>query len=290
MTMKIQNLKRSYGMTRVLNGINLEIPRGTIVGLIGKNGAGKSTLMKIISKTIKQDSGEITGNENVGYLIESPKLYDNKTGLQNISYFSAISKKGNNIESVIDFLNRIGMSEAINKRVKKYSLGMKQKLGLGIALLNEPDYLVLDEPTNGMDIETSELVLNEFQKLVKEKNIGVLISSHKLDDVQSICREVAFIENGVIKDQENIKNIVRPIYNIRFASVQQSISFIDKQKLGKVQSRIAEVVIIESEKSLGEFISFFKSIKVEVEDISVSSKNLRDRYLNLANQGEKYGY
>ncbi|WP_161569460.1 MULTISPECIES: ABC transporter ATP-binding protein [Enterococcus] len=288
--MKIQNLKRSYGMTRVLNGINLEIPRGTIVGLIGKNGAGKSTLMKIISKTIKQDSGEITGNENVGYLIESPKLYDNKTGLQNISYFSAISKKGNNIESVIDFLNRIGMSEAINKRVKKYSLGMKQKLGLGIALLNEPDYLVLDEPTNGMDIETSELVLNEFQKLVKEKNIGVLISSHKLDDVQSICREVAFIENGIIKDQENIKNIVRPIYNIRFASVQQSISFIDKQKLGKVQSRIAEEVIIESEKSLGEFISFFKSIKVEVEDISVSSKNLRDRYLNLANQGEKYDY
>lgn len=91
--MKIQNLKRSYGMTRVLNGINLEIPRGTIVGLIGKNGAGKSTLMKIISKTIKQDSGEITGNENVGYLIENPKLYDNKTGLQNISYFSAISKK-----------------------------------------------------------------------------------------------------------------------------------------------------------------------------------------------------
>ncbi|QED60787.1 ABC transporter ATP-binding protein [Enterococcus durans] len=290
MTMKIQNLKRSYGMTRVLNGINLEIPRGTIVGLIGKNGAGKSTLMKIISKTIKQDSGEITGNENVGYLIESPKLYDNKTGLQNISYFSAISKKGNNIESVIDFLNRIGMSEAINKRIKKYSLGMKQKLGLGIALLNEPDYLVLDEPTNGMDIETSELVLNEFQKLVKEKNIGVLISSHKLDDVQSICREVAFIENGIIKDQENIKNIVRPIYNIRFASVQQSISFIDKQKLGKVQSRIAEEVIIESEKSLGEFISFFKSIKVEVEDISVSSKNLRDRYLNLANQGEKYDY
>ncbi|WP_186826343.1 ABC transporter ATP-binding protein [Enterococcus durans] len=288
--MKIQNLKRSYGMTRVLNGINLEIPRGTIVGLIGKNGAGKSTLMKIISKTIKQDSGEITGNENVGYLIESPKLYDNKTGLQNISYFSAISKKGNNIESVIDFLNRIGMSEAINKRIKKYSLGMKQKLGLGIALLNEPDYLVLDEPTNGMDIETSELVLNEFQKLVKEKNIGVLISSHKLDDVQSICREVAFIENGIIKDQENIKNIVRPIYNIRFASVQQSISFIDKQKLGKVQSRIAEEVIIESEKSLGEFISFFKSIKVEVEDISVSSKNLRDRYLNLANQGEKYDY
>ena len=288
--MKIQNLKRSYGMTRVLNGINLEIPRGTIVGLIGKNGAGKSTLMKIISKTIKQDSGEITGNENVGYLIESPKLYDNKTGLQNISYFSAISKKGNNIESVIDFLNRIGMSEAINKRVKKYSLGMKQKLGLGIALLNEPDYLVLDEPTNGMDIETSELVLNEFQKLVKEKNIGVLISSHKLDDVQSICREVAFIENGIIKDQENIKNIVRPIYNIRFASVQQSISFIDKQKLCKVQSRIAEEVIIESEKSLGEFISFFKSIKVEVEDISVSSKNLRDRYLNLANQGEKYDY
>lgn len=288
--MKIQNLKRSYGMTRVLNGINLEIPRGTIVGLIGKNGAGKSTLMKIISKIIKQDSGEITGNENVGYLIESPKLYDNKTGLQNISYFSAISKKGNNIESVIDFLNRIGMSEAINKRVKKYSLGMKQKLGLGIALLNEPDYLVLDEPTNGMDIETSELVLNEFQKLVKEKNIGVLISSHKLDDVQSICREVAFIENGIIKDQENIKNIVRPIYNIRFASVQQSISFIDKQKLGKVQSRIAEEVIIESEKSLGEFISFFKSIKVEVEDISVSSKNLRDRYLNLANQGEKYDY
>lgn len=288
--MKIQNLKRSYGMTRVLNGINLEIPRGTIVGLIGKNGAGKSTLMKIISKTIKQDSGEITGNENVGYLIESPKLYDNKTGLQNISYFSAISKKGNNIESVIDFLNRIGMSEAINKRLKKYSLGMKQKLGLGIALLNEPDYLVLDEPTNGMDIETSELVLNEFQKLVKEKNIGVLISSHKLDDVQSICREVAFIENGIIKDQENIKNIVRPIYNIRFASVQQSISFIDKQKLGKVQSRIAEEVIIESEKSLGEFISFFKSIKVEVEDISVSSKNLRDRYLNLANQGEKYDY
>ena len=288
--MKIQNLKRSYGMTRVLNGINLEIPRGTIVGLIGKNGAGKSTLMKIISKTIKQDSGEITGNENVGYLIESPKLYDNKTGLQNISYFSAISKKGNNIESVTDFLNRIGMSEAINKRVKKYSLGMKQKLGLGIALLNEPDYLVLDEPTNGMDIETSELVLNEFQKLVKEKNIGVLISSHKLDDVQSICREVAFIENGIIKDQENIKNIVRPIYNIRFASVQQSISFIDKQKLCKVQSRIAEEVIIESEKSLGEFISFFKSIKVEVEDISVSSKNLRDRYLNLANQGEKYDY
>ncbi|MEW9677741.1 ABC transporter ATP-binding protein [Lentibacillus sp. L22] len=153
--MHVNSVTKKYNGSVVLKDLSFEFKQGEIIGLIGSNGAGKSTLMKIIAQTIQTFDGTVEGNSYVGYLIEEPKLFSNKTGLAHLSYLSKIYGNTFKLVEYEELLKGLQLFDVLNKKVKEYSLGMKQKLGIVISLLNNPSYVILDEPTNGMDIETS---------------------------------------------------------------------------------------------------------------------------------------
>ncbi|HDA1964757.1 TPA: ABC transporter ATP-binding protein, partial [Staphylococcus aureus] len=200
--MILKSISKSYGNEQVLDELSLTLNKNEVVGLIGRNGAGKSTLMKIITQLDKSFTGSIEGNEDIGYLIEEPKLYNNKTGLEHLKYFSSIYNNNFDLKLYNEFLQNLQMLDVLNRKVKKYSLGMKQKLGILISILNNPSFIILDEPTNSMDIETSSELLKELKKIAQKQNIGILISSHKLEDIENVCDRFLFLKDGKISREE----------------------------------------------------------------------------------------
>lgn len=205
--LKTNNLTKQYNKNVVLDNVNITIKKGDIYGLIGRNGAGKTTLMKIITTLASPTSGTLelfnTCSENdelfdnkkrVGSLIEYPAFYPNLSAYDNLKYYTiqrGIVDK-NQINKVLELVNLTGTGK---KKVKTFSLGMKQRLGIALAILNSPDFVILDEPINGLDpIGISEL-RDTFKKL-SDNGITLLISSHILSELYLFANEFGFLENG----------------------------------------------------------------------------------------------
>ena len=215
--LEIENLKKFYGENCVLNNISLEIEEKSIYGLIGPNGAGKSTLMKSILGLIKRDSGTINlygkniteknqkeMNKNLGSLIENPSFYDHLTACENLDIVCEL--KGIDKKEIKNILNDVGLSNYINKKVREYSLGMKQRLGIAIALIGNPKFLILDEPINGLDPQGIEEMRNLFKSIVKNSNTSILISSHILDEIEKISTHIGILKNGNLIYNGSLEN------------------------------------------------------------------------------------
>lgn len=214
--LKIENLSKSYDKNLVLKNINLEIEEGSIFGLIGPNGAGKSTLMKSILGLVKKDSGSISlygkeineknqkeTNKNMGSLIENPSFYDHLTAYDNLDLICDMKNiKKDNIDKV---LKDVGLFTSKNKKVRDFSLGMKQRLGIAIALIGNPKFLILDEPINGLDPYGIEEMRDLFQNIVKNSNTSILISSHILDEIEKISTHIGILKNGVLTYSGSLK-------------------------------------------------------------------------------------
>lgn len=214
--LKIENLSKSYDKNLVLKNINLEIEEGSIFGLIGPNGAGKSTLMKSILGLVKKDSGSISlygkeinaknqkeTNKNLGSLIENPSFYDHLTAYDNLDLICDMKNiKKDNIDKV---LKDVGLFTSKNKKVRDFSLGMKQRLGIAIALIGNPKFLILDEPINGLDPYGIEEMRDLFKNIVKNSNTSILISSHILDEIEKISSHIGILKNGVLTYSGSLK-------------------------------------------------------------------------------------
>lgn len=205
---KTENLTKKFGHKIAVNGVNMHIERGDIYGFIGKNGAGKTTAMKLLLGTASPTEGKIelfgSGNldkmrAKIGSLIEAPGLYKSCTAYENMKRFSILYGGGDKeIKEILEF---VGLADTGAKKAGAFSLGMKQRLGIAIALLGEPELLVLDEPINGLDPagikEIRDLILN----LNKEKNITVLVSSHLLDELSKVVTKYGIINNGYLIEE-----------------------------------------------------------------------------------------
>ena len=218
MILEVKNLSKSFGGREILKDVSFSLDKGDILGFIGPNGAGKSTTIKCIlglnsltKGTVLIDGHDITKEFSkamvkVGAIVENPDLYMYLSGKQNLrliaNYYDGIN--GKKIEDVVKL---VGLENRINDKVSKYSLGMKQRLGIAAALLNDPDLLILDEPTNGLDPEGIRDLRNLLKKLAKDKNIGILISSHNLAELESFCSSYCIIQNGKIISQTTAKDL-----------------------------------------------------------------------------------
>lgn len=214
--LKIENLSKSYDKNLVLKNINLEIEEGSIFGLIGPNGAGKSTLMKSILGLVKKDSGSISlygkeinaknqkeTNKNLGSLIENPSFYDHLTAYDNLDLICDMKNiKKDNIDKV---LKDVGLFTSKNKKARDFSLGMKQRLGIAIALIGNPKFLILDEPINGLDPYGIEEMRDLFKNIVKNSNTSILISSHILDEIEKISSHIGILKNGALTYSGSLK-------------------------------------------------------------------------------------
>ena len=254
--LKTINLTKKYKDFKALDEVNIKIEKGDIYGLIGRNGAGKTTLMKIISTLSKKTSGgfelfsendeNLTENkERIGCLIENPSFFPYLTAYENLKYY-AIQKGIINLKQIEEALKLVGLLEAKNKKFKNFSLGMKQRLGIAFAILDNPDFIILDEPINGLDpIGISDL-RETFKRLNEEKNITILISSHILSELYAVATRFCILEQGrVVKeltkeelDKECSKCIVIQTDDVKKASTvlekelkTENFKVIDKREI-----------------------------------------------------------
>ena len=216
--LKCQDVYKKIGKKYILKKISFEVKKGEIVGFIGPNGAGKTTTIKLILGLQKITKGkvEINGYDikkdfekaiyRVGAIIENPDVYIYLTGYENLKIAQEYYKNIPN-QRIDEVVKIVGLKDSIMNKVSKYSLGMRQRLGIAQAILQEPQLLILDEPTNGLDPEGIIEIRNLLKKLVFEENIGILISSHNLSEVENICDKVCIIKSGEIIDEKDIKEL-----------------------------------------------------------------------------------
>lgn len=277
--MEIKSISKSYGDKLVLDDISIAIKKGEIVGLVGNNGAGKSTLMKIMSHTMPNYKGVIDEKSRIGYFIENPKLYDNKSGMWHLRYFSSIFGEKFNLQKYEDILKNIGLLDVLNKKVKTYSLGMKEKLGVMISMLNEPEFVILDEPTNGMDVESSLNLLDNIKKIAKQRNIGFLISSHKLEDIEEICDRILFLDNAKISEETCSMAETKFDVTMELKNDEDIKKFTKHQKIGRIINVINREIHLETTLGYTEIIDELKSLNMDMVNYSSEKKTLRSIYM-----------
>ena len=217
--LEIKNVSKKIGKRQILNNLSLEVKEGEIYGFVGPNGAGKTTLIKVMLGLYKSDSGTIKIDgydikhdfENamnaVGAIIENPEMYSYMTGKDNIDLYLRMNPNSDK-KYVKDVIESVKLGNRINNKVRTYSLGMRQRLGIAQALVSKPKILILDEPTNGLDPLGIKELRDILKKISKEQNIAVFISSHILKEIELICDRIAIIDNGTIlevKDMNDIK-------------------------------------------------------------------------------------
>ena len=220
--LKCENLHKSFRKKEILKGVSLEVSSGDILGFIGPNGAGKTTTIKLILGLQSIGSGTVTINDydisknfekaisKVGAIIENPDLYMYLSGYDNLKLIANLyaNISTSRIDEVIKL---VGLENRIHDKVSKYSLGMRQRLGVAQAILHKPNLLILDEPTNGLDPEGIKELRELLIKLESKKKMGILISSHNLAELESFCNKICIIKNGVIVETSDLESVKKEI-------------------------------------------------------------------------------
>ncbi|MGN8845237.1 ABC transporter ATP-binding protein [Niallia sp. HCP3S3_B10] len=217
--LEVKNITKKIGEKTILNDISFSINEGEILGLLGKNGAGKTTTLKIIVSLVSKTSGAIYINnintekqfiesmKHVGGIIENPEMYGYLSGYKNLIHFARMSNCKISKSEIEKVVKLVGLEAAINKKVKTYSLGMKQRLGIAQAIIHKPSLLILDEPTNGLDPQGIYQLRSYLKELTKQ-GTSILISSHLLSEMQLLCDKLVIIDNGKILKTGSIDELV----------------------------------------------------------------------------------
>lgn len=290
MILSVKDIHKSYGKEEVLKGVSLEIEEPQIIALIGPNGSGKSTLLNIITNLLAADSGEIRilnkHNKDpeifreIAYMQDNSVLYDYLTGydhLQFIGDVQGISKK-----RIMETAERIGNDGYLNKKVKNYSLGMKQHLLLAMAILNRPKLLILDEPLNGLD-PTSAIRVRELLLNLSKNGTTILLSSHNLGEIDRVTSKILFLKNGNL-----IKEDISDYKQIRY---EIDVEDAEKAKNVLVEASIPadlsgkKLQIYSENASLNEIFQVFDKHQIKVLDIEKNTQGSEERYRKIF--GEK---
>ncbi|PFA20503.1 MULTISPECIES: ABC transporter ATP-binding protein [Bacillus cereus group] len=218
--LSVRNVKKIIGKKTLVENISFDVKQGEVFGFLGPNGAGKTTTIRMLVGLIKATEGEITvggyhikedfqkAMRQIGSIVENPELYTYLTGWENLKQFARMLG-GISDERILEIAKMVHLDERIHDKVKTYSLGMKQRLGIAQALLGNPKLLILDEPTNGLDPAGIREMREFIHKLVKEENMSVFISSHLLSEVQMICDRVAIIHKGKMITVAPIEELIK---------------------------------------------------------------------------------
>lgn len=278
----VLNLCKSYGNHLVLDDISFSIRENEIVGFIGPNGAGKSTLMKCLCGLIHMDSGNVTicghniqsqrekALSHQASLIESPGLFFNMTGYENLEIFASLKNVSKDkLQQMADY-TRIG--DYLKKTVSSYSLGMKQRLALSIALLSSPQFLMLDEPMNGLDPSGVFELRKELRKMVDEYGMSLLISSHQLNEIEKIADRIIYIENGKIKEVEKQEQTIT--YQIRVNKI------ITDHQFRKLSDFLYEFSV-QNPNELSVYLRKLEREDVQLLDITNTSDDLENMYTRI---------
>lgn len=290
--LKVTNLNKKFGKKEVLKDVSFEIDKKDILAFIGSNGAGKTTTIKCILGLQRLTKGSITINgydikknfvkaiEKVGCIVESPDVYMYLTGYENLKLQASLYPNIRE-ESLINIIRLVGLENRIDDKVSKYSLGMRQRLGIAMSLVNNPNLLILDEPTNGLDPEGIKDLRELLFKLSKN-GMGILISSHNLSELESFCNKVCIISKGEILEENTISKIKEVDENKYIIKVNDTKKV---QKLLNNNDKIIDnnhIEVIKDEKDIAEFIKVLVNKNIDVYEVKKEVLTLEEAFINRA--------
>lgn len=294
--LKTYNITKKYGNQVAVNNVNMTIKKGEIYGFIGQNGAGKTTLIRLITGLIHKTGGEIellgaTGEAElnksrtmIGSLIETPSFYTNMTARENLE----VSRLVRNIpgkKCIDEVLELVGLKDIEKKKVKNFSLGMRQRLGIANAIMGNPKLLILDEPINGLDpmgiVEIRELL----KKINKEKDMTILISSHILSELSELATTYGIISNGKLIEEitaEELAEKCRQYIDLKVDDTSRAVTLLERE-LGISDYEVLEdkkIKVFSNLENIGEVNSILSKSGVIVESISIKGENLEEYFMN----------
>lgn len=296
-----RNLTKYYQEFCALDQVNISVKRGEIYGLVGDNGAGKSTFLKLLAGQIFASSGELSlfgrhlpkelekMRSRIGVMIESPGFYPNLSVEKNMEYYR-IQKGICGKQPVEEVLEITGLTAVRKKQCKALSFGMKQRLGLAIALLGSPEFLILDEPINGLDPSGIIEMRNLLLKLNQEKNITILLSSHILSELEHIATVYGFLRNGCLLEQITAKQLrekCADYVEIRVSNPEQYVVFLE-QKQNHDSYQIlpdGKIRIFNAKESPDAYSRLAGTAGVSVLELMKCQQSLEEYYMNLKNGG-----
>ncbi|ACO84393.1 ABC transporter ATP-binding protein [Clostridium botulinum] len=296
------NLTRKYGTTAVVDNINMNIKKGEIYGFLGRNGAGKTTTLRMIMGLISPTKGEyeLFGKKmrdrevfgRIGAIIETPGFYPNLTARENLDIHRRLMGIPNK-EYVDEALEIVGLTnyDIKKKKVKKYSLGMKQRLGVARALLHKPELLILDEPTNGLDPVGIKEMRETLLDLNKKKEITILVSSHILGEIQQLATKIGIIHNGKLLEEIDYKSFEkknRHYINLRVDNDKRAVTILEKSMNIK-DYEVTEpnkIRIYEMLHKSNDVAKKMISEGVDVYEVNVMNDTLEDYFVRLTGGGQ----
>nr|WP_075573824.1 ATP-binding cassette domain-containing protein [Ezakiella massiliensis] len=283
-----KNLTMKFKDFYAVKDVSIDVKSNQIYGLVGKNGAGKTTLMKCLLGLLPGSSGEIKmfetddlakGRRRTGALIEEPGFFKNLTGYQNLMYFSKAFGINDSAE-VLKLLQLLKLSEAKDKKYKNYSLGMKQRLGIALALIGDPDLLVLDEPINGIDPEGIVEMRNLFKSLVYDQGKTIIISSHILSEVENLCDNIAIIEKGqvidVIENHSTKNQMTKYVTSLSTDNNEKAKEILTKENISFKEDK---GLIIEGDIKTSRILKLMTENDLEIIEFARKKESLEEYYL-----------
>lgn len=294
LVLEATNLEKKYKDFTALKNLNLHVQQGAIYGLIGKNGAGKTTLIRIICGLQQPTNGTyaiygVQQNEKLadvrkrmGAIIETPAIYSEMSARDNlIAQYKLVGMPID--DGIEELLTLVGLEKTGKKKVKNFSLGMKQRLAIAMSLANHPDFLILDEPINGLDpagiIEIRELIL----KLNREKRITILISSHYLDELSKIATHYGFLDKGYIVEEISHEELMRKLERKIVLNVNEPTEFVKYFERFKIPYKVVDrrTINVYGKYNLSTFIRELANHQLIVEEIHEHEESLESYYMNL---------
>lgn len=291
-----RQLSKQYRKHKAVNQVDLHVKKGSIYGLIGKNGAGKTTIMKMICGLASQTEGEVIlfgGNEEnkdlvykrIGMLIENPGLYPGMNAYDNLKCKALCMGISNYSEKICEILELVGLERTGGKAVKKFSLGMKQRLGIALALIGEPDVLVLDEPINGLDPQGIAEIREMLVKLNQEKNITILISSHILEELSKIVTDYGIIRDGKLVEEISKEELMEKCLErieIKTTNVDKATTILENMDIQNYKVLDNETIhVYEKLEQIKEINKQLVMEDVDVMSIMINNESIENYFFQL---------
>lgn len=301
-TLQIKNLSKSFGKHKVIDNISLEVYSGEVFGFLGPNGAGKTTTIKMIMGFLGIDAGEIFINgidlekhyekamSYIGGIVENPEMYKDLSGLTNLKMYARLHD-GVTRQRIDEVVEIVGMQHRIEQKVKKYSLGMKQRVGLAQAMLHRPKLLILDEPTNGLDPAGIRELRDILKNLAHNENVAVFVSSHLLSEMELMCDRVGIIDNGKLIGVKPIGELLanasgKTIYRFTTKQAQKAKEILIPSHAGIIKDVTEQHIDLEiEEEKVPEIITLLATNGIGISSAGKLENTLEDAFISITGGG-----
>ncbi|MDR7237335.1 ABC transporter ATP-binding protein [Neobacillus drentensis] len=297
---ELKNVTKVIKGRTIIDNISFQVNKGEVFGFLGPNGAGKTTTIRMIVGLIGITSGDITVGgssiksnfedavRHIGAIVENPEMYKFLTGYQNLVHYARMSK-GISKEKIAETVELVGLTERINDKVKTYSLGMRQRLGLAQCLLHDPQVLILDEPTNGLDPAGIREIRDYVRLLAREKNLAVIVSSHLLSEMEMMCDRIGIIQNGRLIDVQLVHELVhgesKMTYEMEVVPSDKALALLGTHYPNVRAHRSRNGITVELPKEeIPNLVKIFVKEDIQVFAIKEVARTLEDRFLELTTE------